>query len=205
MFEVIAVSYAVQPSHYKLEGLEWLCLLNERDPLETRVMLKSLSSELRQRTPENGVNPDLPARCSAIVLGLTGFEDDENEAESLNPSLDRVWDYERGYLANPSKSFSLFSVRKKARNGSARRSDLRAIQRRIKRAQQFFLDPTFKPPRAFVDELSRATSEIETQMVDVSISHTMDDHVLEVNLPAIAATCSDQLNELVDKQLAVSM
>lgn len=40
LFEIASISYSVEPQRYKFEGLEWMCILNERDPVDSAKMLQ---------------------------------------------------------------------------------------------------------------------------------------------------------------------
>lgn len=67
-------------------GLKWLCLLNEIDADETIRALRTHADAVRARTPETGVHPRLAGRIGALLLWLTGDED--NCVSSLPKGLD---------------------------------------------------------------------------------------------------------------------
>ncbi len=65
------------------DALKWLCLFNEADPEETAKELRGLSDRVRRRDPENGIHPHLPKRVAALLLWLTGYEQDDRVAARL--------------------------------------------------------------------------------------------------------------------------
>ena len=72
-----AAALAVADTNAAWNGLRWLCLLNTIDPDETASWLQRLSTAVRQRSPEPGLHVDLPRRISALLLWLTGREQDD--------------------------------------------------------------------------------------------------------------------------------
>jgi len=104
LFEVEAVALAVNSRRPVWDSLKWLCLLNELDPIETTAALRALASKVKSRPLEEGVHEDVRARVAALLLWLTGDEDDDAQAIALDSSLDRVVRYEDHYLANPGRS-----------------------------------------------------------------------------------------------------
>ena len=101
IFETAAVALAVGDRSSCWDGLEWLCLLNEVDSDETATALRGLSEEISRRQPEQGVHPDLPKRIAALLMWLTGQDEDEDAAVSMDPGIDRPLTYEKDYLPQP--------------------------------------------------------------------------------------------------------
>ena len=99
-FEAAAVALAVGGRSPVWDGLKWLCLLNDVDPAETTVALRALSASVAVGTTETGINSALPARAAALLLWLTGEEDDEIAASALDPGAVGMLTYEADYLPN---------------------------------------------------------------------------------------------------------
>ena len=199
LFEIAAISYSVEPMRYKFEGLEWMCLLNERDPDDSAKMLRELSAELLARRPESGIHSELSSRVAANLLWLAGIEADEERAETINPSLDRHWDYDRDYLANPSQS----RFRLERRHADDFLSDVTIpLISRISRSKELFFDPTYVSPKSFVAELEKEIAGFDVNLVDNYISHTIADNSLDMILPALARTCAQSLSELINRRAA---
>lgn len=110
-FEAAAVALAINErwAFRGWDGLKWLCLLNDRDFVETAAALRAKANELTTRTPEPGVHADLGRRAGALLLWLSGDEDNEADAAELNPASMQEFDYDRDYLAKPATS--IFSLR----------------------------------------------------------------------------------------------
>ena len=93
IFETAAVALVVGDRSNCWDGLKWLCLLNEVDPDETAAALRNLSAEISRLQPEQGVHPDIPKRIAALLLRLTGQEEDEDAAVSMDPGIDHPLTY----------------------------------------------------------------------------------------------------------------
>ncbi|HWJ70674.1 MAG TPA: hypothetical protein VNS79_11580 [Sphingobium sp.] len=198
LFEIAALSTALRHRQDFWEGLKWVCLLNEQDFVATAAALRTSAFEIAAQTPEPGVHPDLGKRVGALLLWLSGDEDNEAEAASLNPSLDRNWDYQRDYLDNPGLSFFALERRHAAQTLANPTIQLR---RRIERATRFFLDPAFEPPALFCAELRLAMADFDVNALDTTLSHTTEDNSWESVAPALARCAPDLLAELVRKKL----
>ena len=141
VFEIAAVVLSI--GHHKKcwDGLKWLCLLNEIDPDEMAAALRELSADIRLRTPETGVHADLPARVASLLLWLSGQEQDEDTAVSIDPGLDRSLTYEKDYLPRPSSSF--FPLERRHADVTLNDTEL-PLFRRVQRTKELWLDPSFR-------------------------------------------------------------
>jgi hypothetical protein len=136
VFESAALALAIRGREEYWDGLKWLCLLNDVDFEATAAALRQRSAEIAALTPEAGIHPELPLRVAALLLWLSGNEDDEAAAARLNPPLDQVLSYERDYVANPATS--LFTLER--RHAEQVLSDKTiALHRRIDRTKHFWL------------------------------------------------------------------
>ncbi len=198
LFERFVVIHSIVPQDRIFRQLDWICLLNEHDHARTNAMLRELAQDTLFRTPEAGVNNDLPAKCASTLLWLSTEQADAEEAERIRPALGRVWNYESDYLSNPLKS--LFALERRHVNDAL--SDTTSqIFGRLCRAQEFFVDPTMQYPASFTEELANEVSALETTHVDSGLWQTESDHVFDVSLPAIAAVTPASLQLLVGKRI----
>ncbi|MBY3114991.1 hypothetical protein [Rhizobium laguerreae] len=198
VFEAAALSLAIQ--HYEdfWDGLKWLCLLNDRDFVPTARALKEKALDFARRRPEPGVHAELGARAGALLLWLSGDEDNERTAAELNPSLARNWDYEEHYLRDPGNSF--FELER--RHAISVLQDITIpLHRRVERTKAFWLDPTFRPPEVFVSELRQHFCSFDTNGLDASLFHTPADQSWEEFFPALARCAPDLLAELTRSKL----
>ncbi len=94
IFEIAAVSLEVRGQSESWDGLKWICLLNEDDSDDTIKTLRNLSEEIRLRSPEPSIHPDLPKSVASLLLRLTGHNADEDKAVDIDPDLDRPFSYQ---------------------------------------------------------------------------------------------------------------
>ena len=192
-FEATAVAHAVRGHSESWLGLKWLCHLNEVDANEMGTALRNLSNGMRNRTPEPGINPDLPARASALLLWLSGDDTDDQEAVAINPVLDRPWNYERDYLACPSRSF--FELERRHANEALYDKNLPLVTR-IQRTDEFWLDPGFDPPVEFVAELREEAAIFPAESLYAEGTYTREQLIFEKFEVALARCAPDLLGEL---------
>ena len=160
--------------------------------------LRALSASVCDRVPEAGVHRGLPARAAALLLRLSGREDDEEKAASINPQFDRHYTYENDYLADPSRSF--FALER--RHADIALSDKRLnLPFRLQRTRELWLDPTFQPPSSFVDELRVACAGFKVETLDRQMGTTPEDHFFEELEPPLARCAPDLLADLVRRKL----
>ena len=198
VFEIAAVVLSI--GHHKKcwDGLKWLCLLNEIDPDEMAAALRELSADIRLRTPETGVHTDLPARVASLLLWLSGQEQDEDAAVSIDPSLDRSLTYEKDYLPRPSSSF--FPLERRHADVTLNDTEL-PLFRRVQRTKELWLDPSFEPPAAFIAEVRAAVAHIEVDKLDRYSANTSEDHEFEELEPVLARCVPDLLADLIHRKI----
>lgn len=198
VFEAAAITMAIEGPNRSWDGLKWLCLLNEVDPVETAVTLRTLSDAVRSRTPEASVNPALPARAAALLLWLTGEERDAVAAAALDPGIDRSLTYERDYLLNPSRS--IFLLERRHAENALTDTEVRLLLR-IQRTRDLWFDPTFVPPASFVEEVRAAVASINVDKVHRQDHYTREDLDFEELEPVLARCAPDLLADLVHQKL----
>jgi hypothetical protein len=198
VFEMAAVGLTVAGSCPVWDGLKWLCLLNENDPKDTTLALRTASKSMLARAPEQGINPALSARAAALLLWLTGHEQDDLQADSLDPGLDRPWTYEEDYLPNPARS--LFPLERRHAADALAAADIALIPR-IQRTYDLWFDPTFTPPDVFVEQLAKAVAAIDVDKLDRHSSHTAEDHSFQEIEPALARCAPKLLASLIRRKL----
>ena len=197
-FEAAATALAAGDHSGCWDALRWLCLLNEVDPDETAEGLRDLSKKVLCRIPEPGLHPDLSKRVAALLLRLTGFENDDKAAAHLNPDIGRGFNYERDYLSDPLRSMS--PLERRHANVVLQDSGL-AVQSRVKRIGELWLDPTFVPSDDFVSELRDLAASVDVERLDRSMGPTIHDVHFKEAVPAFARFAPDLLAELMRRKL----
>lgn len=197
VFEAAAVAIAIARRDDAWSGLKWVCLFNETDRAATTERLRALSKEVAGRMPEEGVHAELSARVAALLLWLTGEDEDCAAAGNFNPSIDRHFDYQKDYLSNPARSF--FKIeRRHAEEVLA--SDL-PLHVRIQRVQDLLLDPDFAPPEPFVAEIRDLAGRIDVTKLHLHNSRTLEDINFEEWEPVLARCAPDLLAALTRAKL----
>ena len=199
VFARAALAMAIRGRQGVWDDLKWLCLLNEVDPAETADRLRIAASEIAVRPPEEGVAPGLAARVAALLLWLSGLEADEDAAAALDPGIDHGFSYERDYLDDPATS--LFRLERRHAAAALVRQDL-PLRRRVQRAENHLLDPTFELPPALLQEIRAAGTGFDVSTLDVGRYHTEGDHELEIIEVALARYAPHVLADLWRRKLA---
>ncbi len=199
IFERFAIMHAISPKPSLFQRLDWVCLLNEKDGEETNQMLRELSQDLAKRVPGEGIHDQLTAVCAETLLLFSTNEEDAILASEVRPHLGERWDYETDYLSDPLRSFFALE-RRHVQQVLA--DDSVPIIGRLRRAKEFFVDPTLEYPESFEAQLAAASKELDTTQVDSGIGQTDADFVFDMCLPAIAASTPESLMLLVTKRLA---
>lgn len=198
IFETAAVALVVGDRSSCWDGLKWLCLLNEVDPDETAMALRGLSEEISRRQPEQGVHPDLPKRIAALLLWLTGQEEDEDAAVSMDPGIDRPLTYEKDYLPQPGRSW--FPLERRHAQSVLTNTDL-PLYSRVQRTTELWLDPSFEPPASFVEEVRSAATCIDVEKLNRHSSRTSEDYDFERLEPVLARCAPDLLADIIRRKI----
>lgn len=198
VFELAAVGLAIRNRSECWEELKWLCYLNEIDPDETAVGLRERSRDILRRPLDSGVHAELPRRIAGFLLRLSGRPADEDDAVPFETSFDRSWTYENDYLASPARSF--FSLERRHALDVLLDSRL-PMRTRIQRTAQLWLDPTFQPPAAFIEEVERAIPSIDVAALDRTRGRTIEDISFEEIEPVLARCVPELLADLIRRKL----
>lgn len=198
IFETAAVALAVGDRSSCWDGLKWLCLLNEVDSDETATALRGLSEEISRRQPEQGVHPDLPKRIAALLLWLTGQDEDEDAAVSMDPGIDRPLTYEKDYLPQPGRSW--FPLERRHAQSVLTDTEL-PLHFRIQRTAELWLDPSFEPPASFVEEVRVAATCIDVEKLNRHGDLTSEDYDFERLEPVLARCAPDLLADLIRRKM----
>jgi hypothetical protein len=194
-----ALTQAIAGHKSYWETFRWLCLLNEVDQQETANALRALADDVAKRVPEEGINPQLPARVAAILHWLTGFATDEDRAFAIDPGIDRSLTYEKDYLPDPGKSF----FRLERRHGAQVLTDKTLpVRMRVQRGRELLLDPSFEPPAEFIEDLKAAMEGFDLGQLDVGRFQTSQDHEFETLRPVLARCAPDLLAQIEREKLA---
>ena len=198
IFEVAAIALAVKGQSESWDGLKWICLLNEVDPDDTVKALRKLSKEVRRRTPEPGIHPDIPRRVAELLLRLTGHQADEDKAMAIAP--DRPSNYERDYLRKPGQSW--FPLERRHAEIVLADQELPLVSR-AQRTADLWLDPNFKPPATFVAELRKTAECIDVEKLGRFMEHTSEDYDFERLEPVLARFAPDLLADLIRRKMQI--
>ncbi|TGU74587.1 hypothetical protein E4633_03740 [Geomonas terrae] len=199
IFETAAVVMAIKwQSGSMWDRLKWLCLLNEVDPLETTDALRAVSGAVLKRHPEPGVHQGLPARAAALLLWMTGEEVDESEAAAIDSGLDRHLFYQKDYLPDPCRSW----FRLERRHVEAVLHNIEVpIRVRIQRTREFWLDPHFEPPAAFINEVREYALQFAVECVGTRTTKTAEDLEFEDLEPVLARCDPNLLTDLIRRKM----
>ena len=198
IFATAAIALAVGDRSNCWDGLKWLCLLNEVDPDETVTALRDLSAEISRRQPEQGVHPELPKRIAALLLWLTGQEEDEDAAVSMDPGIDHPLTYEKDYLPQPGRSW--FPLERRHAQSVLTDTELPLLSR-VQRTEELWLDPNFEPPASFVAEVRAAAIHIDVEKLNRHSSLTSEDYDFERLEPVLARCAPDLLADLIRRKM----
>ncbi len=198
IFEMAAIALAVRSHNEEWEGLEWLCLLNEKDPDTTGRELRKLSESIRNKKSEAGVHPNLPERVAALLLWLSGEESDEDDAVSLDPDIDHFTNYEIEYLSRPGHSF--FQLERRHAEVVLKDSEL-SLHHKINRTEELWFDPNFTPPDFFIQKIREAAAEIDVEKLNCNQWRSQEDHRFEKIEPVLARLAPDILSELMRRKM----
>ena len=198
IFETAAVALVVGGRSSCWDGLKWLCLLNEVDSDETATALRGLSEEISRRQPEQGVHPDLPKRIAALLLWLTGQDEDEDAAVSVDPGIDRPLTYEKDYLPQPGRSW--FPLERRHAHSVLTDTEL-PLHSRVQRTEELWLDPSFGPPASFVEEICAAATCIDVEKLNRHGDLTSEDDDFERLEPVLARCAPDLLADLIRRKM----
>ena len=199
IFEVAAIVFAIRGRSEIWDGLKWLCLFNEADPDATAMSLCSLSEQVRNRVPEPGVHPDLSKRIAALLLWLTGQEEDDQTAASIDPGLEHPDSYEKDYLPQPGRSM-WFPLERRHADLVLQDPALSPFGR-AHRVNELWFDPDFKPPDSFVSEIRETASGIEVEKLHRHTDKAAEIHQFEQLEPVLARCAPDLLANLVRRKM----
>ena len=178
--------------------LKWLCLLNEVDSDKTATALRGLSEEISRRQPEQDVHPDLPKRIAALLLWLTGQDEDEDAAVSMDPGIDRPLTYEKDYPQQPGRSW--FPLERRHAHSVLTDTEL-PLHSRVQRTEELWLDPSFGPPASFVEEVCAAATCIDVEKLNRHGDLTSEDDDFERLEPVLARCAPDLLADLIRRKM----
>jgi hypothetical protein len=202
VFELAALTLAIRARNELWEDFKWLCLLNPVDFSETARAIQVRADALLDRAPEAGIHPQLAARCSALLLWLSGDESNEITASARNPALDRG-DYEKDYLHDPARSAYRLERRHAVQTLGV--GDL-SIRVRTDRTRPFWTDPAFIAPTCFSEEAAMHLQSFDVLVLNSERRSNPTDHFFEQSLPAMARVAPQALvDKLREKHTSLSV
>jgi hypothetical protein len=98
VFLRFALALAIRGRDEGWDSIRWVCLFNPIDPSETADALRILARDIAGRAPESGVNAQLAGRVAALLLWLTGFDEDADQAVLFDSGIDHPLTYEKGII-----------------------------------------------------------------------------------------------------------
>ena len=199
VFEMAAVTFAIRDACESWSGLKWLCLLNETDPDDTATALRRRAELIRNLQSENDVHPDLPKRVAALLLWLTGFEEDDQTATEIDPGIYIPAIYEEDYLPQPGRSV-WFPLERRHAELVLQDSEL-SFRNRVSQIDELLLDPDFKLPDRFVSEVHGLASSIEIEKLHRLAHHVAEVDKFELLEPVLARCAPDLLADLVRRKM----
>lgn len=199
VFQLAAVAFAIKGNYKIWQGLKWLCLLNEANPDEVAKALRKLSDDILALEPEPDVHPDLAKRVAALLRWLTGMEEDERVAASIDPGLDRPASYEEDYLTQPGYSL-WFPLERRHANEALKDTQLSPTYR-SDRIGDLWLDPDFEPPDSFVSVISSEASAIDVEKLYPYTEKAGELHRFEKLKRTLARCAPDLLVKLVRRKM----
>lgn len=198
VFQALAVHQAVRGYNEMWDAMKWLVLLNPVDYNETAAMLRSLAAGLRNRVEEPLVYNELKNRVAALLLWLTGAEEDEVAAAAINPDgLYGGFSYSTDYLSDPGASF--FALEHRHAKAVLARRDV-PIYRRVEKSLNFLVDPEFEPPAEFVADLQAYANTVDVSILVAERSSALDHHFERVAV-ALARCAPGHLAEIHRRKL----
>ncbi|MDE0333191.1 MAG: hypothetical protein OXL41_15160 [Nitrospinae bacterium] len=194
-----AIHQAIVGGGTEHESQSWLNVLNTVDPEKTAERLRNAAEMVRDRTPEPGVHGYLNKRIASLLLWRTGYAEDAEKAWKTDPKIDHWFSYETDYLDNPSRSF-YFQLERRHTAQALRDIGLPII-RRIERAKDALLDPSFEIPPEFIDELISTGEGFDFSQTATGRNRTRHDLDWERLSLALARCAPGKLAELERKRL----
>ena len=167
-----AIQIALVGSGAAQETQYWLNILNVVDPEETAAGLRSASQEIRSLPVEAGHHPKLNARIASILLWRTGYSEDAQEAWTMDPKIDHIFEYKRDYLSDPARSYFRLERRHVAR---VLCDKTLAMFGRINKSKDALLDPSFQVPQDFIDELTVVSESFDFSQTATGGDRTSED------------------------------
>lgn len=187
------------------EGLKWLVTLNPVDRSEVVEQLIALSDTALNRVrPESGIHPEMPKRVAALLLWLTGAEEQEVAASKLRVGFESNISYENDYLQDPPNS--LFALERRHVQLQLNDNSWRLIPR-LQRADLYLGDPRLEVDEDFKRLIGSVADEFDMLSLDKMSSHTAEDlnfrefepAAARLASPALAAMARRGLHSLADR------
>ena len=198
IFKAAAIEFAIRSTSRIWNDMKWLCLLNEVDPDETAETLRKLSELVLCQEPESHIHPDLSSHIAALLLWLTGQEKDDNKAASIDPQSLSPFSYDKDYLVDPSKG--IFPLEWRHAEIVLKNMQIKPSFK-IQRTKELWLDPNFKPPVSFIEEVLEATTDIDVEKLRRHRFRTEEDLFFEDLELALARCSPDSLADLMQRKL----
>lgn len=197
VFVAAAVHLAIRGMCPAWDGLKWICAFNNIDPDEMRDALRNAAREIGAMPVEPHVRASLRERVVALLLWLSGRDDDDLQAARIHPESERYIPYAK-YCENPHESWLSLERRHAFQVLSNRKA---SVHSRISRLGDLWLDPTFTPPAKFVRELRAEFKRFPAQELYASRSYTPLELRFTECMPALARCAPDLLISLIRKRL----
>ncbi len=197
VFEAAAVANAVSSGYSGWDALRWVVLLNDKDSLVVCDELERLSERVQGRNLELEINSGLPNRVGALLLWLTGVEENAVLANNINPEEFCVYSYARDYLDSPAKG--IFALERRHAEDVMIDNDV-SLHLRCRRLKALMFDPDIRLHDDFVQDVCRDARLIDVNTLNRGVSRTIEDHRFQEFEPVLARCSPDLLKKIhVDK------
>lgn len=181
------------------EGLKWLVTLNPVDRSEVVEQLIMLSDTALNRVRlESGIHQEMPRRVAALLLWLTGVEEQEVAASNLQVRFESNFSYESDYLKDPPNSWYALERRHVQLQLNA---NSWALIPRLKRVDLYLGDPRLEVGENFERLIRSVADEFDMSSLDKMRSQTAEDLNFREFEPAVARLASPALAAMVRRGL----
>lgn len=193
IFMAAAVATAVDYVGKVWCGLKWLVMFNPVDRAELQSELTQLSLAATASERAAGVNSDVVARVSELLLWLTGDEYLEHEANKKCAARPDQFSYVSGYLAEPVKSFFALEYRHLDLLWA---DETISISRKLQRAQAFLPDPALNFPKRLANEVIGWGQSLNLEALNSGRSYSEAEHDFDLFLPLAARVSPQAVGEV---------
>jgi hypothetical protein len=180
------------------DGLRWVLLLASQNQHQARKEIVRIADAILASAPETGVHARLRNRIAANLLRLTGIEEHEVRASTVNETFGNAWDYDKDYLSEPGKSF--FELEFRHLDQVLNDSSL-PVGRRLDKMLNFLALPDLNIPNDLFVSVKAALETQTFERVNEIGQTTKEEHDLQWLESLAARVAPAELAEMSRRQL----